>query len=62
MPKFGFYYYGDEKKYRRSSNIDSFNSEIIVDKNFEKILIIICNTDTADLMSLANKIYFKEKD
>jgi hypothetical protein len=25
-------------------------------------LIIICNTDTADLMNLANKIYFKVKD
>lgn len=59
-PTFGFYY--DEKLniYRRSGNIDGFNSEIITNKNFDKILIILCNTDTADLQNLANKIYFKK--
>lgn len=36
MPTFGFYYYDDEKKYRRSSNIDGFNSEIIADKTLIK--------------------------
>lgn len=61
IPTFGFYYDNKKNVYRRSGNIDGFNSEIIADKNFEKILIIICNTDTADLMNLANKIYFKEK-
>lgn len=59
-PTIGFYY--DEKLnvYRRSGSIDGFNSEIIADKNFDKILIILCNTDTADLQSLADKIYFKK--
>ena len=62
MPTFGFYYDDKKNVYRRSGNIDGFNSEIITDKNFDKILIIICNTDTADMMNLANKIYFKGKD
>lgn len=62
MPTFGFYFDEKQNVYRRSGNIDGFNSEIIADKNFDKILIIICNTDTADLMNLANKIYFKVKD
>jgi len=43
--------------YRRSGSIDGFNSEIMVNKNFDKILIILCNTDTADLQNLANRIY-----
>lgn len=62
VPTFGFYYDDKKNVYRRSGNIDGFNSEIITDKNFDKILIIICNTDTADLLNLANKIYFKIKD
>lgn len=59
-PTLGFYYDDKENVYRRSGSIDGFNSEIIVNKNFDKILIILCNTDTADLQNLANKIYFKK--
>lgn len=58
-PTFGFYFDDKENVYRRSGNIDGFNAEIIVNKNFDKILIILCNTDTADLQHLANRIYFK---
>lgn len=59
-PTFGFYYDENLNVYRRSGSIDGFNSEIITNKNFDKILIILCNTDTADLQNLANKIYFKK--
>jgi len=57
---FGFYYDENLNVYRRSGNIDGFNSEIITNKNFDKILIILCNTDTNDLKNIANKIYFKK--
>ncbi|BFM44546.1 serine hydrolase domain-containing protein [Flavobacterium sp. CFS9] len=60
-PTFGFYYDDKTNIYKRSGNIDGFNSEIITNKNFDKILIILCNTDTADLRDLANKIYFKKQ-
>lgn len=60
-PTFGFYYDDKTNVYKRSGNIDGFNSEIITNKNFDKILIILCNTDTADLRDLANKIYFKKQ-
>lgn len=59
-PTIGFYFDDKANIYRRSGNIDGFNSEIIVNKNFDEILIILCNTDTADLQNLANKIYFKK--
>lgn len=59
-PTFGFYFDNKKNVYRRSGSIDGFNSEIIVNKVFDKVLIIFCNTDTADLMRLANKIYFKK--
>lgn len=59
-PTLGFYYDDKINVYRRSGSIDGFNSEIVVNKNFDKILIILCNTDTADLQNLANKIYFKK--
>lgn len=58
-PTFGFYYDDKENVYRRSGSIDGFNAEIIVNKDFDKILIILCNTDTADLQTLANRIYLK---
>ncbi len=57
-PTFGFYYDDKENVYRRSGSIDGFNAEIIVNKGFDKVLIILCNTDTSDLQQLANKIYF----
>lgn len=56
-PTFGFYFDDKMNVYRRSGSIDGFNSEIVVSKNFNKFLIILCNTDTADLRSLANRIY-----
>lgn len=59
-PTFGFYYDDKLNVYRRGGSIGGFNSEIIVNKNFDKILIILCNTDTADLQNLADKIYFNE--
>lgn len=40
---------------RRSGNIDGFNAEIIMDENFNKILIILCNTDTSNLQEFADK-------
>lgn len=58
-PTFGFYFDDKENVYRRSGSIDGFNAEIIVNKDFDKILIILCNTDTSDLQHLANRIYFK---
>lgn len=61
-PTFGFYYddQKNEKIFRRSGSIDGFNSEVIINKNFDKILIILCNTDSANLLELADKIYFKK--
>ena len=61
-PTFGFYFDDKANVYRRSGNIDGFNAEIIVNKNFDKILIILCNTDSANLLNLANKIYLKNKN
>jgi len=58
-PTFGFYFDDKKNVYRRSGSIDGFNVEIIVNKDFDKILIILCNTDTADLQTLANRIYLK---
>ncbi|TVZ26519.1 CubicO group peptidase (beta-lactamase class C family) [Gillisia sp. Hel_I_86] len=57
---YGFFL--DNKTYsfpviRRGGNIDGFNSEIIMDKEFNRILIILCNTDTADLKEISNKIF-----
>lgn len=60
IPTIGFYYDEPKSVYRRSGSIDGFNSEIITNADFDKILIILCNTDTADLENLANKIYFKK--
>lgn len=57
-PTFGLYYDDKLNVYRRSGSIDGFNSEIMLNENFDKILIILCNTDTADLQNLANRIYF----
>ncbi|MCX2680652.1 serine hydrolase [Galbibacter sp. EGI 63066] len=59
-PTFGFFL--DDKTYsfpilRRGGNIDGFNSEIITDKKFNRIVIILCNTDTADLKEISNKIF-----
>lgn len=61
-PTFGFYFDSKQKEpvLRRSGSIDGSNSEIIINSSLDKILIILCNTDTADLDSLANKIYFAE--
>ena len=59
-PTFGFYFDDKTNVYRRSGSIDGFNAEIMVNKNFDKILIILCNTDTANLSDLANNIYFKK--
>lgn len=59
-PTFGLYFDDEENVYRRSGSIDGFNSKIIINKDFDKILIILCNTDTADLQVLADKIYFKK--
>ncbi|HEX2846992.1 MAG TPA: serine hydrolase domain-containing protein [Chitinophagaceae bacterium] len=61
-PTFGFYFDAKRKEpvLRRSGSIDGSNSEIIINRSLDKILIILCNTDTADLESLANKIYFAE--
>lgn len=58
-PTFGFYFDHKENVYRRSGSIDGFNSEIVVNREFDKILVILCNTDTTDLQNLANRIYFK---
>lgn len=59
-PTYGFFL--DDKTYsfpvfRRGGNIDGFNSVIITDKEFNRILIILCNTDTADLKEISNKIF-----
>ncbi|MBC9798064.1 serine hydrolase [Sinomicrobium sp. FJxs] len=60
MPTYGFYF--DDKTYghpvlRRGGSIDGFNTEIITDMNFNKIVIILCNTDTGDLKEISNKIF-----
>lgn len=59
-PTFGFYYNDRTYPYpvlRRSGNIDGFNADIICDKDFSRIVIILCNTDTADLSGLTKKIF-----
>lgn len=58
IPTIGFYYDEEKSVYRRSGSIDGFNSEIITNADFDKVLIILCNTDTADLKILAEQIYF----
>ena len=59
-PTIGLYFDDRANVYRRSGSIDGFNAEIMVNKNFDKILIILCNTDTADLQKLANQLYFEK--
>lgn len=59
-PTFGFYFDPKKQVYRRSGNIDGFNAQIITNSTFDKILIVLCNTDTADLSNLSNKVYFGE--
>ena len=59
-PTYGFYL--DEARFaqpvlRRSGSIDGYNASIIATTDFNRILIILCNTDTADLDSLAEEIY-----
>lgn len=56
-PTYGFYFDETNNSFRRSGSIDGFNSQIIIDKNFSKFLIILCNTDTADLKEISNKIF-----
>lgn len=56
-PTYGFFFNEAKGFYRRGGSIDGFNTEMIIDKNFNKIMIILCNTDTADLPLLATKLY-----
>lgn len=59
-PTYGFYYNDniyDFPTLRRDGSIDGFNSSIFIDKSFERIVIILCNTDTADLTELSKKIF-----
>jgi len=57
-PTVGLYFDSNANVYRRSGSIAGFNAQIIINKSFDKILIMLCNTDTADLLKLANKIFF----
>lgn len=59
-PTVGLYFDSNANVYRRSGSIAGFNAQIIVNKSFDKILIMLCNTDTADLLKLANKIFFEK--
>lgn len=57
-PTLGLYFDDAAAVYRRSGGIDGFNAQVIINEQFDKILIILSNTDTADLQRLANRIYF----
>jgi CubicO group peptidase (beta-lactamase class C family) len=59
-PTVGLYVDAEKAVFRRSGSIDGFNSQIIISRNFDKLLIILCNTDTADLDSLADRLYFEK--
>lgn len=54
----GFYFDQGSGLYSQSGNIDGSNAKILIDGNFEKMLVILCNTDMADLEQLARRIYF----
>ena len=61
-PTLGFFYDETDNTYRRSGSIDGFNSSIIISKDFNQILIILCNTDTANLENLALEIFKKASE
>lgn len=59
-PTYGFYF--DDKSHngpalKRMGNIDGFNAEIMVDKDFTRVIILLSNTDTGDLPKMCNKIF-----
>lgn len=58
-PTYGFYV--DPKTIPptlyRSGNIDGFNSVVITNNQFSKIVIILCNTDTADIDKIGKAVF-----
>lgn len=59
-PTLGFYY--NDKTFarpilERRGSINGFNSVLLTDTQFTKAVIILTNTDTADLEVLADKVY-----
>lgn len=59
-PTYGFFVNDKKTTFRRGGSIDGYNSELLVSQDFEKILIILCNTDTADLPKLATNLFILE--
>ena len=45
----------------RRGSINGFNSVLLTDKNFGKVVILLANTDAADLEVLADKLYAELK-
>lgn len=56
-PTYGFFVSDDNRMYRRGGSIDGFNSELLISKDCDEILIILCNTDTVDLPKLATRLF-----
>lgn len=59
-PTLGFYY--NDKTFaqpmlERRGSINGFNSVLLTNKQFTKAVIILTNTDTADLEALGDKVY-----
>lgn len=59
-PTIGFYFNDKslpEPVLERRGSIDGFNSVLLTDKDFKKVVIILTNTDTGDLEIIGDKIY-----
>ncbi|WP_426061868.1 serine hydrolase domain-containing protein [Hymenobacter sp. B1770] len=60
IPTIGFYYNGKTfpgPVLERRGSINGFNSVLLADKDFRKIVILLTNTDTGDLELIGDKIY-----
>ena len=59
-PTIGFYFNDKtlpEPVLERRGSIDGFNSVILTDKDFKKVVLILTNTDTGDLEIIGDKVY-----
>ncbi len=60
FPTIGFYYNSKtfaQPVLERRGSINGFNSVLLTDKEFRKVVIILTNTDTGDLELIGDKIY-----
>ena len=63
-PAAGFYY--NDKTFpqpvlERRGSINGFNSVLLTDKTFDKVVILLANTDNTDLEVMGDKLYAELK-